>query len=244
MLALQFPLDGGNGVVAVLRVDEHGVGDHVGQDMAVGVHHRHLVRSKAVNAVGHQMDDGLHLRGAKGRAGAQAQQHRGCGRPLLFQEQTLLRDDHADPRGVHRGKLGDGARQLALNGAGVGDPLLELAHPHLRVVEDLKPRAPALGEPLLGKGQARLIDVPAPHEDSVRRGVQLVGDVVLPQIINDCGLVLHLQPCEERLVGGASRHEDKRSEPSQDQEGDQDERGPLPQLQGRPKTKKGPKPAL
>ncbi len=111
----------------------------------------------------------LHLLGAKLGAGLELHEDRRGRRAVAIGEQRRLRQHEVHPRAGHLAELADRARELALQGALVVEPLREVAHAEARPVEDLEAHAAAGGQALHGETQARLAHLVGGHEDLLAR---------------------------------------------------------------------------
>jgi len=79
----------------------------------------------------------------------------------------------------------DGARQLALQGAPIGDALGEVGHAPRRLVEQLHAGLPVERQAVLGEHHARLGDVGARHQHGGAAVLQAIADGVLGEIVGD-----------------------------------------------------------
>ena len=164
------------------------------------------------------MADGAHL--LRLEAAAHLEHDRGRGLRLVAREQRALRQHQMHARALHAVDAADGAGKLAFERAQVIDVLDEAGGAErVRLVEDLVADAAALGQAALGELHAQAGDLVLGHQHDGAVVLELVGDRLALQVLDDRGRVL------DRQIG-EQRHQLRRRHPDHEEceEADQGER--------------------
>ena len=172
------------------------------------------------------MDDAGDLRAVERAAGMQRQQHRGARLLLLAKEAVLVRQREVHARRLHRGERADRARQLALEAALEGEPLLELGLAEAGAVHQLEARDRALRQAGGRHLQAQVVNLCRRNEDRRAAFGHAVGHVHLRQLGDDGAAVLVGQVGVEHLVV-AVRVPRRHREDDAGERGDADQRAEL-----------------
>ena len=165
-----------------------------------GVDHRHARGDEALDARGDEVDDAAHVLVREARARRELQEDRGRRRPLALDEERGLRHHEVHARAGHAAELADRPRQLALQGALVVDPLVEVAEAERALVEDLEAHARAERQALRGDAQPDLVHLVGRHEDLLTGAADAVRRLRRLELGDDGPRVLGGQRGEERHV--------------------------------------------
>ena len=177
-----------------------------GQEIAVGVGHRHAARREVGDTGPDQMDDGLDLGVGEGLARPHGHEHRRTRRGVVAEGEVLIgRQGDVDLGAGHVRDRVDGLFELALEGleivgllghVGAGDPLL---------VEEGETHRAGGGETGLGQREPLLVDVAGRNEDGGAPVGELVRHLVRCQLGRDVGGVGRLEVGEQGGVVGLAR---------------------------------------
>ena len=148
---------------------------------------------------------GLHLAVGQRAPGAGVDQHRGGGGAGLVVEDGLLRDRQVHHRGAHPADALHGGGQLALDGALVGDLLLELAGGHALLVQQGVPAVGAAGQAGGGGLQPLRGDDLLGDHDRGAAVLELVLHAVAAELVDDRRGVGGGQVGEQRGERGGHR---------------------------------------
>ena len=173
-----------------------------GEDAPELVHHDHVVGLEPLDAVGHDVDDPLGVLVGE-RAGApQAQQHGGLGVLLLRHEGTVVGGRDVDPCLSHQlgQALLQGLGEVGFHRPAVDHLLTEVRGREARGLQLLEAQLVPRQQSLACHGQAELAHLLLGHQDRPLVGAQVVGDVLLLQLLHDrVGIA-------RRQVGGQGGH--------------------------------------
>ncbi len=169
----------------------------VGEQAAAFIDDRHPLGAQAVDGRGNQMADRAHL--LRLELPAHLEHDRGGGLDLLAREQRPFRQHQVDARTLHAVDGADGAGELALERAQVVDVLNEAGGAEgVGLVEDLVADAAAFGQARFGELHAQLRHTVLRHQDDGALVLELVGDALAIEVLQDRRRVLEGQVGEER----------------------------------------------
>ena len=194
-----------------------------GQESAVDVDHRDVLRGEAFDGGGCQVDNGSDRRGRDRGPRVEAEDDGGLRGFLLFQEDRFLGKDDVDPGRLHLLDRRDGSGEFPFQGSQVVHLLHELGHPQLALVEDFEADAAPFRDSLGGQGEAELVDLFVGDQDG--RSPQGVLDLHLLQLRDDLPRVVFGEVGEEdglfRGVGPENQCR-QASQDGEDHHGDED----------------------
>ena len=186
-------------LVGAGAVERVGLCGAVGEQPAGLVDHRHALGLEAVDRGGDQMADGAHL--LRLQRAAHLEHDRGGRLDLVAREQRPVRQNQMHARGLHPVDAADGAGEFAFERAQMVDVLDEAGGAErVRLVENLVADAAAFGQAAFGELHAQPRDLVLGHQHDGAVVLDLVGDRLALEILDDRGRVL------EREVGEQRRH--------------------------------------
>jgi hypothetical protein len=132
--------------------------------------------------------------------GLQAQHDGGRRALVLRAQQAALGHGHVHPGVVDLLHVADGARQLPFDGALQVDPLRELRHAKVALVEELEAHAASARQPLGGEQQTRVVHLARGHRDGIARCLHAKGDARGAQGVGAGGAVVGGEVGKDHLV--------------------------------------------
>ena len=194
------------------------------QRIAVLVDDGDVFAGQALHAAGHQMLDGLDLTCLELLAALEFNHHRRRRWAALAHEDGIFRQCQVHTGAGHRLETGDGARQLAGQGALVIDVFGELADAEGLGIHQLEAGTSLTGQALLGKCQTQTIDIFLGDLDGGAFIAQSIGHAGLLQLRDDLAAFAGGQITIEHTPLGASAPQQQRDDDSHAEGGRHDER--------------------